>query len=109
MVAQYLIHTTAIVAVFAVNAGQFLPQQSNGNGDLVAFIKKALDLAISLAALIAVGMLIYSGILYITAAGDDGKIEKATKGITYAVIGLIISFISVIIVQFVMKNILATS
>lgn len=77
-----------------------------GGGNLIDFIRKALNLAISLAALIAVGILIYSGIQYIIASGDEGKIEKATKGITYAVVGLIIAFISVLIVNFVLTNLL---
>lgn len=71
-------------------------------GDLLAFVTDSLNLIIGLAALIAVGFLIYSGVQYILAAGDEGKVEKATKGIVYAIVGLIICFISVLIVNFVL-------
>ena len=108
MAAQYAIHVAAIVGV-AANASQFVPTDSPVGEDLVPFVQRVLNLFISLAALIAVGILIYSGIQYITAAGDDGKIEKATKGITYAVVGLIIAFVSIVIVNFVINDILKSS
>ena len=39
-----------------------------------------------LRALVAVGMLIGAGYMYITANGDEGKVEKATKTLTFAII-----------------------
>ncbi|MCC7290350.1 hypothetical protein IT417_03825 [bacterium] len=97
-------------AVFAQSAGQFVGGISSaGSGDLISFIKSALNLVIALSALVAVGILVYSGIQYIMAAGDEGKVEKATKGITYAVVGLVICFVSVLIVNFVLTNLLKVS
>ena len=61
---------------------------------------------ISLSALIAVAVLIYSGLQYILASGDEGKVEKATKGITYAIVGLVICFVAVLIVNFVLTRLL---
>lgn len=102
--------STFVVSASAVMAGSASSYisgiNSAGSGDLMKFITDALNTVIALAALIAVGILVYSGIQYILAAGDDGKVEKATKGITYAVIGLIICFISMLIVQFVLKTLL---
>lgn len=105
--AQYAIVYASMSAAFAQStASSLLPTTTVGGGDLMTWVQKTLNLAISLAALIAVAFLIYSGIQYILAAGDDGKIEKATKGITYSVIGLIIAFISVLIVQYVLGDVL---
>lgn len=75
-------------------------------GNLLDFIKRALTLAITLSALIAVAYLVYSGVQYIIAAGDDSKIEKATKGITYSVVGLVVCFISALIVNYILTNLL---
>lgn len=75
---------------------------NTGYSDLLSFIQAALNTVIGLAALVAVGFLVYSGVQYIMAAGDEGKVEKATKGITYAIVGLVICFISVLIVNFVL-------
>jgi hypothetical protein len=76
------------------------------SGNLLDFIRKALTLAITLSALIAVAYLVYSGVQYIVAAGDDSKIEKATKGITYSVVGLIVCFISALIVNYILNSLL---
>ncbi len=94
-------------AVMAQSASGYLNGiNSAGSAGLLPFIKSALNTVIGLSALVAVAILVYSGIQYILAAGDDGKVEKATKGITYAIIGLVICFISVLIVNFVLTNVL---
>lgn len=106
-----VLSTNALIATAGVTAasaqiGGYIPASGGSDGTLIAFVQRVLNLAISVAALIAVGVLIYSGILYITAAGDENKIEKATKGITYAVVGLIVAFISILIVNFVINDVL---
>ncbi len=97
----------ATSVILASSAGSYISGiNTAGGGNLIGFIKSALNTVIALAALVAVGILVYSGIQYILAAGDDGKVEKATKGITYAVIGLVICFVSMLIVQFVLTTLL---
>jgi hypothetical protein len=76
------------------------------NEELMPMIFRLINWAIGIAAVLSVIVLIGSGYLYITAAGDEGKVEKATKTLTFAIIGLVICFISVILVQFVLKQIL---
>ncbi len=61
---------------------------------------------ISLAGLVAVAVLIYNAFMYITASGDEGKVQKATKGITYAIVGLIIAAIAFLIVNFVITDVI---
>jgi len=73
---------------------------------LESWIGGVINLAVGLAALICVGILIFSGYMYITAAGDEAKVEKAGKSLTYAIVGLVICFIAVILVQFVLNNVL---
>jgi hypothetical protein len=82
-------------------------ENTGGPTDLVTWLPQVLNLAIGLAALVCVAVLIGSGYMYITAAGDETKVEKATKSLTGAIIGLVICFISVILVEFVLKNVLA--
>lgn len=76
---------------------------------LVQLVTDLLNSVVGVVALIAVVMLIWNGVQYITAGGDDGKVEKATKGITNAVIGLVIAFIAGLIVRFVISTILQGS
>ncbi len=95
-------------ATFAANTGtDFLPANPlSGEGGFLEWVKNVINLAIGLAALVCVAILIYSGYLYITAAGDEGKIETATKSLTYAIVGLVICFISVILVTYVLSTVL---
>ncbi len=74
--------------------------------DVLSLAQRVIRLAILLAALVCVVILIAAGYSYITAAGDEQKIEKAGKTLTYAIVGLVICFISVILVEFVLNNIL---
>ena len=69
--------------------------------DLIGWIIAMLQWLIALAGVVAAAVLIMNGFMYITASGDEGKIQKATKGITYAIIGLIIAAIAFLIVNFV--------
>lgn len=78
-------------------------------GDLVTFIVNLINWFLGAVALIAVVMLIISGVKYITAGGDEKKVEDATKGITNAIIGLVICFVAVLIVKFVIDRVQGTS
>ena len=52
--------------------------------------------------LLAVAMVIYGGVTYVTAAGEDEKIGNAKKIIQYALIGIIIVLVSFAIVNTVL-------
>jgi heme O synthase-like polyprenyltransferase len=77
--------------------------------DLVSFIFGLLNLTVSIAALVAVIFLVYAGFRYILAAGDEKKIEEATKTIIYSLIGLVICFIAPLVVRFLVSNVLQTT
>ena len=68
-------------------------------GTLGSNITTLLNYFLGLLGLIAVGFLIYAGILMVTAGGDDAQVTKAKKLITYAVAGIVI--LSYTIVTFV--------
>ena len=52
--------------------------------------------------IVAVIMVIYGGVTYVTAAGEDEKIQSAKKIIMYAVIGIIIVLISFALVNMIL-------
>jgi len=95
-------------ATYAQTAQDWIGKIKNplAEDDLGSWIGGVINLAVGLAALICVGILIFSGYMYITAAGDESKVEKAGKSLTYAIVGLVICFIAVILVEFVLKNVL---
>lgn len=108
-VGKYLATTATVMQASALTAfaqvDDYVPD-GPVNEDLITWVHRVLNVVIGLTGLIAVGYLIYSGIQYIVAAGDETKVEKATKGITYAVIGLVICFIAVLIVNFVINRVI---
>lgn len=44
--------------------------------------------------LLAVLMIIYAGVLYVTAAGKDDQVDKAKKIILYSIVGLLVIMLS---------------
>lgn len=59
-----------------------------------------LDILIRLAGLIAVGFVIYGGILYVTSRGEPDKAKKAMSTILNALIGLAIAVVAAAFVSF---------
>lgn len=51
-------------------------------------------------------MIIYSGVQYITSAGDTSKTKKATQTMIYAIVGLVIAVMAYAIIWFVLNNIM---
>lgn len=81
--------------------GKFGIADGSNAAALKTSVNSALNVFLGLVGIVAVAFLIYGGVQYITAAGDDSKAEKAKKTIMYAIIGLIVIGLSVIIVNFV--------
>lgn len=91
----------------ASDADAFLDKINPGTSEpLMTLVMRLINWAIGMAAVLSVAILIAAGYMFITAAGDEAKVEKATKTLTYAIVGLVICFISVILVQFVLSDII---
>lgn len=56
---------------------------------VVNYINTVIRVATSLAGIIALFMVFYSTILYVTNYGDDAKIETAKKTLLWSIIGLL--------------------
>lgn len=67
-------------------------------------VMNVIGIALVAVGYISVGFIIYGGFLYLTGGGSADKIAGARKTILNAVIGLIISFFSVIIVNIVVSR-----
>lgn len=75
-----------------------------GNADLKQTVINILNLALGLLALIAVVMIIIGGFTWLTAGGNEEKVDKAKKIISAAVIGLIIVLLAWAVVIFVART-----
>lgn len=70
------------------------------------FVTDILNWVIGAATLVCVVMLVYSGYMYMTAGGDEEKVRTAQKTITGSLIGLVISLLSLVLVNFVLETFL---
>lgn len=66
--------------------------------DIVEIINKGLAYAIIIAGLLSVIFIFIGGISFILSGGQEDKIKTAVSTIRYAIIGLIITILSVVIV-----------
>jgi len=62
--------------------------------DFRELVLRIVDNVLKFLGLLAVIMVIYGGITYVTAAGDDEKVGKAKNIILYSVIGIVIVLLS---------------
>jgi hypothetical protein len=86
-----------------------VPKVDKNGGGLPAFIFRIvlniIEIALQLVAYAAAGYLIYGGFKYLTSAGSADRVVAGRKIILNAIVGLVISFMSVAIVNLVTSNI----
>ena len=76
-----------------------------GSTDLTGMIQAVINTMLFLIGIAAVIAIIISGFMYITSAGDPGKIKKAKDTLLYAVIGIVVAILSYAIVKWVIDSI----
>ena len=80
-------------------------EDSQGGGGLMGIIGKIVQFLIGLAGVIAVFVIIISGIQMATSQGDAQKVAKAKNSLLYAVVGLVIAIVAFAIVTFVLNQV----
>lgn len=68
-------------------------------GDVDRFIKNLTDLILLIAAIVVVGMVIWSGVLFVTSGGSEEKLTKAKGSLTASIVGLLIVLFSAVIIK----------
>jgi hypothetical protein len=79
---------------------------NTGFANLYDFLTSVIDLVISMSAVIVVIAIRISGFKFILAMGDEKKIKEASMSLVFALIGLVLVFISPTIIEFIIKEIL---
>lgn len=75
-----------------------------GNADLKQTVINIIKWALGFLSLLAVSYLIYGGVVWMTAAGNEQRVEKAKRIILQALIGIVIVLLSWAIVLFVQRT-----
>lgn len=68
-------------------------------GSIYQIISSTLSWLLAILGFIAVIGFVISGILYLTAAGNEGQIEKAKSAMTYSIVGVIVALMGYVIIQ----------
>ena len=100
--------TSLLIAspIFADSSiGGLSPVTPTGNLDVVSVLTTVIDWVLAFSGAVAVLFLILGGLQYITAAGNEKRVETAKNTILYAVIGLVVILLSFVIVAFISQNI----
>ena len=88
----------------ALNSSSAACQDLSKQDGLSNTIKNATNIVLFIAGALAVIMIIYGSIRFMTAHGNEKQVESARLIVTYSVIGLIIAILAYALVNFVLSN-----
>lgn len=88
--------------------GEEVAQQQETQGPLI-IAGKVINIALGTVGTIVVILFIYSGFLWMTAAGNEEKITKAKRILSNAIIGIVIVIMAYAISYFVINQLLRAS
>ncbi len=100
-IATLVIPAVASAAVTIENVGGSL---GLGSADLKQTVLNIITFVLGLLGLIAVIMILYGGFIWLTAGGNEDKVDSAKKIISAAAVGLVVILISWAIVNFVIGS-----
>ncbi len=75
--------------------------------DVGAILLAVVEILLRVGAFVAIGFIIYGGVLYLTSQGEPDKAANAQKALSNAVIGLIITIVATGVVAFIGGRLLA--
>ncbi len=71
------------------------------NYSLLGVLEGVIMWVLGIVGSLAVLMIVASGVMYITANGDSGRIDKAKDTLVYAITGLVVALLGYVIVLFI--------
>lgn len=81
--------------------GTFISNSGDAGADLGSLVDRTINLLSRAVVAVSIIILIWGGILYATAAGDEQKTSKARKAIIGAIIGLLVGLLAPAIVNYI--------
>ncbi len=94
--------TPVAVKTYDIALPEFL--KVGAQADLFTVLQQILNTLVLITIVTAIIYLILNGLKFVTSGGDQAKAQEAQKGITYAIIGIIIAISSSLLVQFVLQR-----
>lgn len=94
-------HEVSASAVSEIQKGTNQVSSASSGADLPSIAKTVVNTMLFIVGILAVIMIIFSGIRYITAHGDKGQVESAKNTLIYSIVGLVIAIIAYALVTWV--------
>ena len=91
-------------AQFETPGGTGLP-----SGSVMGIVTNMMNYLLILVGILGVIGFVIAGIIYLTAAGDDGQIERGKQTMVYSIIGVIVALVGVIVIKAVQGMLGGTS
>lgn len=82
------------LAQFEAPAGTNLP-----SGSIMSIIKNIMNWILGIVGILGVIGFAIAGILYLTAAGDEDRIETAKKAMTWSIVGVVVALLGLVILK----------
>lgn len=95
----------ALLTVPSLAGAQWTTGKSNAQssqlpgGTIIGIIQTAMNWLLAILGFIGIIAFVIAGILYLTAAGDEKKVETAKKAMIAAITGIIVALIGFVIIQ----------
>jgi hypothetical protein len=83
-----------VSAQFETPSGTGLP-----SGGLLQILTSGMNWLLVVVGILGVIGFVIAGILYLTAAGDEGQIEKGKTAMIYSIVGVIVALLGVVIIK----------
>lgn len=102
---KYIAATLATAALFAplFALAQFDPSAGGGTGlsntPILVIVQAGMRWLLILVGMLAVIFFAVAGILYLTAAGDQTRIDTAKKAMVYSIVGVVVALLGLIILS----------
>ncbi len=88
-------------AVPMIASAQFAAPAATGlpTGTLTGIITSGMNWLLIIVGILGVIGFVISGIIYLTAAGDEGQIDKGKNAMVYSIVGVIVALLGLVIIQ----------
>ncbi|MDD5396959.1 MAG: hypothetical protein PHW24_02760 [Candidatus Moranbacteria bacterium] len=93
-----------VSAQFETPGGTGLP-----SGSIIGIVTNLMNYLLIMVGILGVIGFVIAGIIYLTAAGDDGQIERGKTTMVYSIIGVIVALVGVIVIKAVQGMLGGTS
>jgi hypothetical protein len=69
------------------------------SGTIIGIITSTMNWLLAILGFLGIIGFVIAGILYLTAAGDEGQIDKAKTAMMYSIIGVIVALLGFVVIQ----------